>query len=108
MTHFTDILSTVDANDFSYLFGLVNTIGMTDLNIQPTNNLFTTYWFDYINERYNDNSIILKIGAKLTPSDIFKLDFSKRYKIGNQEYRLNKVDYNTDRNKLTSLELIRV
>jgi len=108
MTHFTDILSNVNADDFSFLFGLVNTVGMSDLSLQPTNNFFTKYWFAYIQERYNENAILLRMKAKLTPTDILNLDFSKKYKINQQEYRLNKVDYNTDRNKLTSVELIRV
>ena len=108
MTHFSDILADVNPNDFSFLFGLVNVSGMNNLGLQPANNFFTKYWFDYIQERYNQNAVLLKIKAKLTPTDILKLDFSKKYRISQQDYRLNKVDYNTDKNKLTSIELIRV
>lgn len=108
MTHFSADAPLVNANDFSYLFGIVNVSGMSNLNEQPTNNLFTRYWFPFVNDRFNEDALLIKLLAKLTPADINKLDFSKIYQVENQHYRLNKVNYNTDRNKLSKIELIRI
>jgi hypothetical protein len=108
MTHFNQQASNVTNASFSYLFGLINPVAITDLNVQTPRNLFSEYWFSYVNDRYNEDAVLLKLKAKLTPTDILQLDFSKIYQIESQHYRLNKVNYNTDRNKLSTIELIRI
>jgi len=104
-----DLLSTT-ANTNSLLFGLIDTNSIEPaLNTQPTNTLFNVYWFNYINERYNvTNGLILKAEFYLKPSDIQKFSFANKIKIQDQEYRVNKIEYNTDVNSLTKVELLRI
>lgn len=108
MTWYGDLPSQIDANTNAYVFGTPNPLNVNYMATQPVKNLFMEYWFDYVNDRFNADNILLKIKAKITPLDIHNLDFGKIYQIDNQHYRLNKLNYNTDRNKLSELELIRI
>ena len=108
MTWYSDLPANIDVNTNAYLFGTPSPNNVTTMANQPINNLFMKYWFSYINDRYNADNIILKVKAKITPIDILNLDFSKIYQINHQHYRLNKLNYNTDNNKLSQLELIRI
>jgi len=90
------------------MFGIINPNAINQNFTQPVNTLFSRFWRDYINDKYNVDTRIFKAKAKLSATDILNLDFSKKYKIKDQHYRLNKVDYNTDKNKLSSIELIRI
>jgi len=76
---------------------------------QPINTLFNKYWLSYINENYTEENVqILKINIKLTPTDINNFKFSYKVRIGNQLYRVNKIEYNTDVTKLAKVELLRI
>lgn len=108
MTQFNELVDDCQSSDNSYTFGLINPSAINGNFTQPVNTLFQRFWRKYIEEKYNVETRILKIKAKLTATDIMNLDFSKLYKIEDQYYRLNKVDYNTDKNKLSKLELIRI
>lgn len=108
MLHFSKLTNLAVSGDRNYLFGLINPIAITNLNQQPVNTLFSRFWRDYINEKYNVDTRILKTKLRLSATDILNLDFSLIYIIDMQHYRLNKVDYNTDKNKLSSVEFIRI
>ena len=108
MTHFGDYIDNLVSNDNTYLFGSINPNAIEGNFTQPVRTLFHRFWRQYIEEKYNVDTRILKMKARLSATDILNLDFSKRYKIEDQYYRLNKVDYNTDKNKLSSIELIRI
>lgn len=107
MTWYSDIPANINSNTLAYVWGTPNPLNVP-MASQPVRNLFMEHWFTYINDRYNADNVLLKIKAKLTPMDIHNLSFAKIYQIENQHYRLNKVNYNTDRNKLSELELIRI
>jgi hypothetical protein len=108
--HFYDeSLEDADNNDNSLLYGLINPYDLYTLGSQPINTIFQSYWFDYINERYNTtNGLLYKAEIYLKPTDIGNFRFSKKVKIQNQEYRVNKIEYNTDKNSLSKIELIRI
>ena len=108
LTHYNKLIQEAGNTDNSYLFGLINPDAIDGLQAQPINTLFFRYWRSYIEEKYNVDTYILKCKITLSPTDILNLDFSKKYRLDKQVYRLNKVDYNTDKNKLSSVELIRV
>tara|TARA_R110002153_G_scaffold17292_3_gene60002 strand:+ start:11506 stop:13620 length:2115 start_codon:yes stop_codon:yes gene_type:complete len=108
MTWYADLPSQINANTNSYVFGNPSPLNVFTMATQPVKNLFMEYWIDYVSDRFNADNILLKIKAKITPLDIHNLDFGKIYQIDNQHYRLNKLNYNTDRNKLSELELIRI
>lgn len=108
LTPFNNYITDAVSSDRSYMFGIINPNAISQNFTQPVNTLFSRFWRDYINEKYNVDTRIFKAKAKLSATDILNLDFSKKYKIKDQHYRLNKVDYNTDKNKLSSIELIRI
>ena len=108
--HFYDeSLSSADNNDNSLLYGLINTYDLNTLNSQPLKTLFQSYWFNYINEKYNiTNGLLLKAEINLNSTDIFNFSFAYKVKIQDQEYRVNKIEYNTDKNSLSKVELLRI
>lgn len=108
-TFSSEKIENTDNNDNSLLYGLINTVDIPVLENQPLNTLFNKYWFTYINERYNvSNAVILKIEANLTPTDVFNFSFAYKVRIQDQLYRVNKIEYNTDRVELAKIELIRI
>ena len=109
MTHYNKDVENLSNTDYSYLFGYPNMSAVPNLPANPTQNMFIRFWREYIIEKViGDDILILKMKAKLNPTDIMNLDFAKKYRIDKQLYRLNKVDYNTDKNKLSDIELIRI
>ena len=46
--------------------------------------------------------------ANLKPTDIYNFTFADTIKIQDQHYRVNKIEYNTDKNTLAKLELLRI
>jgi|TARA_R100000482_G_scaffold123506_1_gene73621 hypothetical protein len=108
--HFYDeSLEDADTSDNSLLYGQINPFDLYTLGNQPTNTLFDKYWFNYINDKYNvTNGLLLKAEIYLKPTDIYNFSFSNKIKIKDQEYRVNKIEYNTDINKLAKVELLRI
>ena len=95
--------------DTSLLFGYTNPIYIPTLVTQPLNTLYVQYWSRYINEKYsNSNGLLLKAEIYLKPSDIFSFDFSNIVRIQEQTFRVNKIEYNSDYNTLSKVELIRI
>lgn len=73
------------------------------------NNLFNKYWREFILEIINPSSAIVRGKFRLTPLDVFKLDFRSLYYFDNCFFRLNRViDYNPIANELTECEFIKV
>tara|TARA_R100001440_G_scaffold2172_3_gene6540 strand:- start:98 stop:700 length:603 start_codon:yes stop_codon:yes gene_type:complete len=98
---------TTDGN--SLLFGFTNPIYTPTLANIPSNTLFNKYWADYINEKYNvTNGLIYKAEFNLKPTDIYNFKFSDIVKIQEQHYRVNKIEFNTDKNTLAKVELLRI
>tara|TARA_X000001388_G_scaffold15537_1_gene9326 strand:+ start:2283 stop:4406 length:2124 start_codon:yes stop_codon:yes gene_type:complete len=95
--------------DTSLLFGYTNPIYTPTLVTQPLNTLYVQYWSRYINEKYsNSNGLLLKAEIYLKPSDIYSFDFSNIVRIQEQTFRVNKIEYNSDYNTLSKVELIRI
>jgi len=109
-TMYDDDLADATSETNSLLFGLINTTNLDSaLNTQPTNTLFNVYWFNYINEKYNvNNGLILKAEFYLKPTDIYNFSFADKVRIQDQLYRVNKIEYNTDKNNLAKVELLRI
>ena len=102
-------LPQVQTNGNSLLFGFTNTIYIPTLANIPTNTLFNKYWFKYINEKFNvTDGLILKAEFNLKPTDIYNFSFADIVKIKDQHYRVNKIEYNTDRTNLAKVELLRI
>tara|TARA_R100000655_G_scaffold81846_1_gene121351 strand:+ start:1294 stop:3408 length:2115 start_codon:yes stop_codon:yes gene_type:complete len=107
-THFSNSLATASTGN-SLLFGTINTSHLPVMNGQTTDTLFGKYWRNYINERYNTtDAVLLKVRAKLTPTDIHQFTFAKFIIIENQKYRVNKIEYNTEESETSEIELFRI
>lgn len=102
--HFDDPLNpTKDIN-----FGAAEEIYF-DPNTYPSDNLFNTYWSEYIAEIADKDSKILSCYVHLTPLDIAQLDFSKPVMIDGVKFRINKIeDYDYTNNDLVKVELLKV
>ena len=108
LTHFNQKIASTTTTGNQFVFGIINPSAIVNFGQMPTNTLFKKFWRQYINEKFNIDARLIKVKIRLSPTDIMALDFSIKYRIQDQFYRLNKVDYNTYKNKLSSVELIRV
>jgi len=117
----TDPSGTLDINFYSYAGHFDNPFTPTiDLNFNvnelyfyneitselTTNNLYNTYWADYIN--LISNSRLLTAYVNLNELDIKNLRFDILYWIEDSYWLLNKViDYNCNETQLTKCEFIK-
>lgn len=83
---------------------------LDDVTLYPkSENLYTEYWEDFINEISDKYSKILIAYFYLTPEDIRTLDFSAKYFVNGSWFRLNKIiDFNPTGTTLTKVELLRI
>ena len=97
------------SSDTSLLYGYTDPIYTPTLVTQPLNTLYVKYWSRYINEKYsNSNGVLLKAEMYLKPTDVFNFNFSNIVRIQEQTFRVNKIEYNSDYNTLSKVELIRI
>ncbi len=102
-------LPQVETNSYSLLFGFTNPIYTPTLANIPSRTLYDFFWSDYIEEKFNiTDGLILKAEFNLKPTDIYNFSFGNLVKIQDQHYRVNKIEYNTDRNNLAKVELLRI
>lgn len=82
----------------------------TSLEIpQNSNDIYTTFWQNYLDERYNTNNKIVTCYLDITPIDYCNFEFNKFIKIDNQLYFVNKIyDYDVASNSTTKVDLITV
>lgn len=72
-----------------------------------TANLFNLYWWRNILEITDKDSKLITAYFKLSPHLISLLSFRKLYKLDNQFYRLNKVEYDLSSREPVKIELIK-
>jgi hypothetical protein len=73
-----------------------------------TANLYNSYWLKTINEITDKDSKLVTAYFHLTPLQMSNLSFRKFYKIDNQYYRLNKVDYDLNSNDPIKIEFLKL
>lgn len=72
-------------------------------------NLYNKYWAGFIEEISDPDSKLIKANVRLTPKDIYNLDFKKIYVINGHYLRLQKIiDYNAVSNGLTKCEFLKL
>jgi hypothetical protein len=102
-------LDDPDAPAADINFGATNELYFPLVAGNLTNNLFNVYYSPYMAEITDKDSRLLTANFKLTPQDIYDLDFGIFIFIDGGLFRLSKViDYNTDGEDLTKVELLRV
>ena len=72
-------------------------------------NLYNKYWSNFINEISDPTSKVISCSVKLSPQDIFDIDFRKIYIIDGHWLRLQKViDYDPISDGLTKCEFLKL
>ena len=72
-------------------------------------NLYNKYWSNFINEISDPSSKVIRCQVRLTPKDIYDLDFRRIYIIDNNYLRLQKViDYDPVSDGLTTCEFLKL
>ena len=80
-----------------------------DLARWTNNNLYNKYWSNFINEISDPASKVIRCKVRLTPSDIYDLDFRRIYIIDGNYLRLQKViDYDPVSDNLTTCEFLKL
>jgi len=103
-----DVINTNTDTD-TLTFGIVNPLYTPDLGSTPVNTLYNKFYEAYFAERYNTtDSLLYTIKLKLNAQDIFNFTFANSVRIDEQLYRVNKIKYNTDKNKFSTVELYRL
>ncbi len=103
--HLDDI--DAPANDLN--FGVPREFYFTIVTGFLSANLFNVFWSLYISEISDKDSKLQTSYIKLTPADIYNLDFSKVKYINGQLWRLNKIiDYSTGEPESVKCELLKV
>jgi hypothetical protein len=101
---------------FSHLTNIPTTVnGTTDFNFSsqqlfepignaPVDNLYTTYWQEYLTQLYAADTRIVKMKVNLTSSDISNFKFTDKVMIKNRAFRVNSIEYKP--NTLATVEFI--
>lgn len=78
-------------------------------NYAGKSTIYTRYWENYLNERYNIQNKVVTCYLTLTPKDWADFRFNKFIKIDNVLYMVNKIyDYNIETPEATKVDLITV
>lgn len=78
-------------------------------NYSGKNSIYTNFWQNYLNERYNTQNKIITCYVDLSPIDYNKFEFNHFVKIGNQLCMVNKLyDYDITSNTPTKADLITI
>lgn len=76
---------------------------------ENTKSIYSNFWENYLDERYNSQNKIVTCYLKLTPTDYMNFKFNQFIVINNQLYLVNKIfDYDITSNHSTKVELITV
>jgi len=98
---------------FSHTSAVPSTLTDTDLNfgecqlmigVSPTDNLFSTYYFQYFSELYSADVKTMTLKVLLTPEDVSNFNFYDKVFIKNREYRVDKINYKP--NDLATIDFI--
>lgn len=78
-------------------------------NYDGKSTIYTRYWENYLNERYNIQSKVVTCYLTLTPKDWTDFRFNKFIKIDGVLYMVNKIyDYNIETTEPTKVDLITI
>lgn len=105
---YSDSIYNLNSNSNSLGFGVIQPYEV-GAHFVPTNTLFNRFYFDYVQERYDtSDSFLYVVYIHLKATDIFNFTFRDAVIIKGQKYRVNKIEYNTSKDKLAKVELYRI
>ena len=70
-------------------------------------NLYLSYWYDYIQQRFTNERVLVKAKVYLTETDILNFSFADTIIIDNQNYKIVKIEYNAGKKGLAKLEMLK-
>lgn len=103
-----------DANNLVLSFNLTHTYADDDYNLEATGyNLFNKFYEQEEQQYSHENLMFLKCKANISAKDLAEINFNDNIyvnlgKHGAGYYRVNLIDYSSDKNKLSTLELIQI
>jgi hypothetical protein len=100
--------STTDVqfDDVDLNFG--GEIPVFPIQVNPLDNLYRTYWADYVNDLYSSSSRILTAYFKLSISDIATFRFNDQIWLKDSYWRILEIDYSPNSNDVTKVKLIKL
>lgn len=103
-------LCTTVEGDNCCLFNIPSTVYTSDKTLfDNKTDIYTNFWQNYLDERYNINNKIVTCYLNITPIDFCNFKFNNFIKINNQLYFVNKIyDYDIISNSPTKVDLITV
>lgn len=71
----------------------------------PYDNLYNTYWADYVNELYSEEARIMTCYVKLSEVDIYNFRYNDRLYLFNSYWRILELDYSPSSRSLSKVKL---
>ncbi len=105
--HFDAYPTALTATSESLNFGYTQNQFIAPSFTAPQN-LYNKYWFNYINERYTAERVLVKCKAYLTETDIQAFSFADIITVQNQQYRVVKIEYSAGQSGLAKLQMIKI
>jgi hypothetical protein len=106
-SHYNNKPSDINANTLDLNFGYTYPVSAPN-TLNTIKNLFNTYYYRYILERYTQDRTFVKINIKLSAEDIASFRFSDKIRIQNQTYLVNKIEYNAGEFGISKVELVKI
>ena len=108
MSHFEKYPGNMTSFSESLNFGYTqNTLIAQSFSATPRN-LYNEYWFNYINERYTAERVLVKCKAYLNETDIQSFSFADTITIQNQQFRVVKIEYSAGQSGLAKLQMLKL
>lgn len=103
-------LCTTVEGDNCCLFNIPSTVYTSDKTLfDNKTDIYTNFWKNYLDERYNTNNKIVTCYLDIKPFDFCNFKFNNFIKIDNQLYFVNKIyDYDITSNSPTKVDLITI
>ena len=106
-SHYNDTPANINATTLDLNFGYTQPIYVSN-SLNTIKNLFNTYYYRYMSERYTEDRTFLKINIRLSEVDIANFRFNNKVRLKNQTYLVNKIEYNAGENGISKVELVKI
>tara|TARA_R100000655_G_scaffold1600_4_gene6046 strand:- start:3667 stop:6000 length:2334 start_codon:yes stop_codon:yes gene_type:complete len=106
-SHYNHTPVNINATTLDLNFGYTQPVYVSN-TLNTVKNLFNTYYYRYISERYTEDRTFIKINIRLSEVDIANFRFNNKVMLKNQVYLVNKIEYNAGENGISKVELVKI
>jgi hypothetical protein len=106
-SHYNDTPTNISASTLDLNFGYTLPVYVNS-SLNTIKNLFNTYYYRYVLERYTEDRTFIKINIRLSEVDIASFRFNNKVRLKNQTYLVNKIEYNAGENGISKVELVKI